>query len=398
VRRFHREEEGQHLILAALMMVALAAILVLTMHLGMITHQKIQAQNAADAAALASADWQLRGLCFTQNLNDVVYICDAVTDALLWISVACNYATYAPVVGVIAWGVGNVTLGLSVATNAFVTFVLIPFRDICVAGVFPMICYVSASEMARANGATSLAGIADHVTRLSTDALHGIGAEGMDLTGFGELVGSITEKLPLTAFGVEVGEEGIGLLSLHLERVTTGEYPLKGNHVSSRVLSCISLTPVQPWAYKYFHFIERSEWFKWDHPHYESESELEEIEFGAGVKAKGVKLPPHTWVVSMSETRRGSGSRYPAWCAFWDKAMGGLGVYTGEKPMWDPATQSTQRQPAYDELGSVALASAQTVSETVRSHSFMGLKGAVQMLPVQLVPGEKHSLALGICH
>ncbi|KAF5056625.1 putative Flp pilus-assembly TadE/G-like protein [anaerobic digester metagenome] len=55
VKKILKEEDGQALVLVALMMVVLIGFAAIAVDIGMVTWQKSNLQNAADAAALAGA-------------------------------------------------------------------------------------------------------------------------------------------------------------------------------------------------------------------------------------------------------------------------------------------------------------------------------------------------------
>jgi len=393
--RLHQEEEGQTLLLSALMVLALIMIITIPVNLAMVTHQKMQAQNAVDAAAMSGAVWQTRGMAFTQTMNDIIWTMDCAADLLLTGAVICNplVATPASPAALIA---GNVCLFGATGLHAAVEFGMIPFRAIGVEILFPVICVLSGSEIAHENGATSI----QDLGRFSSALAGEIGQRWAGDPSGGE-VSTFPEvfNLPWYALGFEL-QPRLNLIGLHLVAQTAGEedWPLKGKFYLERVSLCPAIQPAYAFAHGYFHFIKG--WSNWTHDYYVTKAEGED---GADDEAKGVarrelvsggnicSFPPSTWVVCIRE-----GEGYRQWTAPWRKVLGGLGVAVEEGP---PVVVNGKTEPStiYGELGSVALASSQAWSEPVVMYrAFTGLRGWVTMTPVVLTSSD--SLDYGICH
>lgn len=69
LRRFARDEEGQSMVFAALVLFVLACMLILVLNVGRGVHRGILLQNAADGAALTGAVWEARGLNLVAQIN-----------------------------------------------------------------------------------------------------------------------------------------------------------------------------------------------------------------------------------------------------------------------------------------------------------------------------------------
>ena len=242
LRRVHGEEDGNLLVMSAILIMLLVFSLAVTVNLAEVVHNKIKAQNAADAAAMTGAIWQVRGCHFVQDLNNLVYYSDTAAFACLGIAAACSLSTAAPIAGQIANLVGNVSLGLCIACHATSQFVLMPFRD-AAQFLFPLVCYLAASEMAARNAATPVLGAVRFTDRLLRELAQrlGEGPPGGNLLGrledlagtnaAGTTVFRALEAVPVHAFGLEARfSEGLGgLLSLGGVRDDVGKLdPTKG--------------------------------------------------------------------------------------------------------------------------------------------------------------------------
>ncbi|NCD35206.1 MAG: hypothetical protein EOL87_17550 [Spartobacteria bacterium] len=80
---FSSDEDGQVLLMSAILALALVASVLASIPIGQTITSRIQAQNAADAAAVASTTWMARGSNMMQGLNGVFWDFDA--DMILYI-------------------------------------------------------------------------------------------------------------------------------------------------------------------------------------------------------------------------------------------------------------------------------------------------------------------------
>lgn len=166
-RLFHRDEEANLLVIGAIFVMVLVIVLTVVINLAHITHEKIQAQNAADAAALSAGVWQVRGLAFVQSMNNLVYMSDMLSSFGLNLAVmgaAASHLTKAPdptgicaAIGAGGYVVGYLGLGASIAAHGFSQFILVPLRDV-MNTAWPLVSALGASEMAERNGAQSIIG------------------------------------------------------------------------------------------------------------------------------------------------------------------------------------------------------------------------------------------------
>ncbi len=374
VRRFHRDQNAQMLMIGAIFVFILVVLLTVTVNLGYVTHQKIQAQNASDAAAMSAAIWQIRGLSMIQSLNNAVVYSDGAAFAGLMIAIACNKSAHFDPTG-LSYGVGNVALGITFGAHAISQFVLVPFRDIYADNIGPSICYISASEMARANNATpvlnSLLGV---LAVLVTDAsfhsvnyaMSGGNVPGGDSLsdGFPDDVNVPTlidqlPNIPIYALNVDLFEGK--LLSFDLEMGKASHPPLppiyfSKTFVMNKVKLCYVLQPMQSLLFKYFMQLNPP----WRHDYLKSKSILESPHPAAGF----VHLGPSSWITVVRESSRDL--RYQAWTSPW-QSFGGLGLSTGPN--------------RYGELGATAVTSVRVFSDKVTWFNPLGYRGWVELVP-----------------
>ena len=72
-RSLRRDDSGQVMVLTGIMVLVAMMMTITTVNSGYLVYNRIQAQNAVDAAADTFAAYQARGLNFAQHLNDVHY-------------------------------------------------------------------------------------------------------------------------------------------------------------------------------------------------------------------------------------------------------------------------------------------------------------------------------------
>jgi hypothetical protein len=404
MRALARDEDGQSVALAALLILVLVMFLTVTLNLAIVAHQKIQVQTAVDAAAMAGAVWQLRGMNFTQNMNNLIWISDALTDMLItgaWISGKCAMGDPTG----IAIGVGNVLLGLAMAANAVVSLGMIPFRALAVRVLFPLTIFLSGSDMASRNGATTITGLADYGVGLGLEYQLRRQEEVLGTNVFSEAGGlaqmkmpSLSFDLPLYAVGLEL-HDSARLISLHVNRKQPGEedgekpgeedgeasddWPLAMPQwwFDQRLNDCFMLQPLYGPAMSYFTTMKGifgdTDNNIWKHGYYATD--------GGDEGGKRVVLPPSTWIATIRESDRSDNrNRFGAWTGPW-RSMGGLGV-----PRNLAATE-------FGELGVIGMASARIEADPVVKIKFGGIRGRVQMVPVTL-DQKGHALEYGICH
>ncbi len=211
-RRFHRDKQGNLLVIGAIFVMVLVIVLTVVINLAHITHEKIQAQNAADAAALTAGVWQVRGLSFIQNLNNMVYISDMLASFGLNVGVAGSAATVTVVGAPFGQPIGNAGLLVCMGAHGFSQFILVPLRD-GMNKAWPIISALGGSEMAKRNQARPIiASVSDLVAGLASEA-------GMRWTGLNigektddwnplnkvdDWLWGIIEKLPVYSLGLEL--------------------------------------------------------------------------------------------------------------------------------------------------------------------------------------------------
>lgn len=294
-RRFHRDDDGQLIVMAAVFLLILVMALAVPVQLSLAVRQKIQAQNAADAAAITGAIWQLRGLNVLQGMNDLMYLLDSLALAGLVAGAILGPCTGVPIAGAAAIVAGNIALGAATGSHFAAQCVVLPLRDVVAHG-WSLMCYVGASETARENEASPMLGA-------TASYLVGLAAQGVQnqlvankLPGVGEItqmvgskdpskgnflsnLGAAIASFPVYAMGFEMnlkeasgemtleslprqigdmfsGGGGVLPMWLHVERVhgDVGEIPLRVEDAMLNGLLCASapLQPMQQLAQIYF--------------------------------------------------------------------------------------------------------------------------------------------------
>ncbi len=160
-RSFKEEESGQVLLLTALIFLVLIAFVAMILPTGQIITAKIQAQNAADAAALAATTWMARGANFLQGINAFRWDVDGI------MILAIEGVTYYYLAKVIAdieefpegwlelfedWAEGRENIHLAETVKESIVE-SIDGSAILLAHATPMIAFSYANQMAKANGA-----------------------------------------------------------------------------------------------------------------------------------------------------------------------------------------------------------------------------------------------------
>jgi len=388
MRGIHSDEGAQSLVISALFVTVLIALLTVTLNLSTVTYGKIRAQNAADAAAMTGGTWQIRGLNFVQNMNNIIYALDVVADISLTGAVACNAVAWNP----IGLAAGNILLTLSVGSHGVAQYIFKPFRYVSLEYLIPVISYISGSQMAAANGATTLCGIGPIAGRLLNEVVERFTDPLEKFIGVQLVlpIGNFPYNIPFYAIGIEFsspesssdkkGGSSIGtpgFLSLHLEEKVPEytDWPLKVSFVRTRVDLCQVFSFGYWLASTYYKFATTDDMGgTWSHSWYESESESVPPD-------PMVELPPVTWISCVREEER-PGGHFEDWTGIW-KAMGGLGVPTGQKK--------------YGELGCVAVASTKVYAPRVVKIKMPGKGGIVVMVPA-CAGKDKPLLEYGVCH
>ncbi len=160
-RGLRRDENGQVLLLTALMAMTLIAFVAAILPTGQIVTAKIQAQNAADAAAMTAMTWMARGSNFLQGTNgfhwDVNGIMVVVIEGITYYYIAKMLEDLeVPIVGwikmIVDWFEGMDKIG-SASTARFWISESIIGSQVLAAEATPMIAFAHASAIARKNGA-----------------------------------------------------------------------------------------------------------------------------------------------------------------------------------------------------------------------------------------------------
>jgi len=167
LRTLARDEGGQSLLVGVLCVLLLVLMLTVVTNLSFTVYEKMEAQNAADAAALTAGTWQVRGLHFVQEMNNLVYTLDAAGQACLAIAGICGAASASPAAPVTEV-VGNIAIVGFIGASGLSHFGICPIRWVAQAG-FPVIGYLGASQMAKANGATSILRTGKFLERLGCE-------------------------------------------------------------------------------------------------------------------------------------------------------------------------------------------------------------------------------------
>lgn len=163
VRRFRRDENGQVLVLSAVMVLTGLMLALATFNAGDLIARRIRTQNAVDAAADTFAAYQARGLNLAQHLNDVHYLANWTIFGLE--STAFGLRTLCPFTGLrpppIFYDPSTVTLCcdllkgagvvLDIAQETISTAILMAQAGI--EKVFPPLAAYNANRLASANGA-----------------------------------------------------------------------------------------------------------------------------------------------------------------------------------------------------------------------------------------------------
>lgn len=304
LKKLHCDRRGNLLAISAVFVAALVMVLTVVINLAHVTHEKIRAQNAADAAALAGGVWQVQGLGFVQSINNLVYMSDMLASFGLNVAVAGSAASATGFGALVGQPIGNAGLVVCMGAHGFSQFVLVPMRDFMNAS-WPLVCAVGASEMAKSNQARPvIASFDDMLSGVMLEAVErgtGIHVDLSSLTdnSFGKagtgLWGKVRD-LKVYAIGMEMEidpdameslqnvlslftdfnkervdlvletvnnpvEPGkVSLVGLHLERVTEGAtgWPLVIPDVVVDVqLAFCSALPVAPAARSYFMWAQK---------------------------------------------------------------------------------------------------------------------------------------------
>ena len=88
VRRRLASEDGSVGVVVALFIFFALGLITMTWNTAQLSKEKMRLQNAADAAALAHAAWQARGINAVQNINDEMYQALTFADTLRKVSIA----------------------------------------------------------------------------------------------------------------------------------------------------------------------------------------------------------------------------------------------------------------------------------------------------------------------
>ena len=220
-RRLISDERGVVLYYTAIVVFLIVALFSLIFDVSRISEQKMQMQNAADAAALEMALWQARGMNLVQNINDEIYSVDAavitgyVAAAGLTVVGHATKAFFG--VGYIVEGVGAAVAYLSrFAHFGAVELCLNPLRHVYARGAM-FIGYVSANDAAWHNGASPIINRPER-----TASNEGKGLAKMIGDTISKTFNSVLDRF--TAVGVPA--RGDVLFFLPLEFKETGSFPL----------------------------------------------------------------------------------------------------------------------------------------------------------------------------
>ncbi len=148
IQRLGKDEGGQSIVFVALILIVLVCFLAVTINVGSQVSQKIQLQNAADAAVLSGATWEARGLNLIAELNRGI---------MGTILVMIAYVVLAGV----AWFVPGLQ-GVAAALTCNAPYQLNKFYNIAcrlsylehkIATFFPVVAEFEVIRIANANGA-----------------------------------------------------------------------------------------------------------------------------------------------------------------------------------------------------------------------------------------------------
>jgi hypothetical protein len=208
LKPFHRDRRGNLLAISAVFVAALVMVLTVVINLAHVTHEKIKAQNAADAAALAGGVWQVRGLAFIQGMNNLVYMSDMLASFGLNVGVAGALCSGTG----IGHAIGEGGLLVCMGAHGFSQFVLVPLRDL-MNGAWPAVSAMGGSSMAHANGARSvITSFDDMLKGLVRESVERKSGMSVDMSQFdnnplakaGNWVWELIRQLDFYAVGVEV--------------------------------------------------------------------------------------------------------------------------------------------------------------------------------------------------
>jgi len=171
----------------------LVIMLTVVVNVAHVTYEKIQAQNAADAAALTGGVWQIRGMAFIQSLNNLVYVSDMLASFGLNVGVAGSVASATGVGATLGQPIGNAGLVVCMGAHGFSQFALVPLRDIMCAA-WPVVSAVGASEMANRNQARPIIGTLGNMAK-------GLALESMARSGALEAETDLIEEDALATAG-----------------------------------------------------------------------------------------------------------------------------------------------------------------------------------------------------
>ncbi len=182
LRGLRDDDRGTMLLLPAVLAFCAMVMVVSYLNVAQATQSKMRLQNAADAAAHASAAWQARGMNLMQHLNNFHYMGNSVfhlaetiaccacplQDVVYAVNEACAACSSAPYVGAIctacawsAFGVRGILYPMCKACvpidNAQYEFAYsIDSTQAAIAGKWALTSFVAASHIAHLNGASPL--------------------------------------------------------------------------------------------------------------------------------------------------------------------------------------------------------------------------------------------------
>jgi hypothetical protein len=159
-RLFASNEDGQVMLMTAILALALLAFVASILPVGQIITDQIQLQNAADAAAMTATTWMARGANYLQGTNgfhwDVTGLMILVIEGITYyytakiIKDACNPLTW--ILIPIDWFAGMDKIGKAVTAEKAMAE-SVEGMQVLVAEAVPMLAMSHASAIARQNGA-----------------------------------------------------------------------------------------------------------------------------------------------------------------------------------------------------------------------------------------------------
>ena len=209
MRGFRRNDDGQVLILTGIMVLVAMIMAVTTVNSGYMIYNRIQAQNAVDAAADSFAAYQARGLNFAQHLNDVHYWANwtifGLESANYFVRVLCPLAGFITfpfynieLVRACCIATKNIGLALDNAQNEIAKLILTTQEMINT--TFPVMGGLSANALAEANGA-------DKVLQWSGDVMNQLAKFiGMDASEFNGVLGEIADSVDIYVVPLNPGQ------------------------------------------------------------------------------------------------------------------------------------------------------------------------------------------------